>query len=233
MQPSYEDQIEAVLSSERLRPYASGGTTRQAIENYLWNIALCEALYPVLNILEVGLRNSLDRAIGAEYPVTSYGRVMSWLDRNPGVVAQDDVGMVNYAIRRLQEKHEALSHGKLVAELTFGFWTSLFDVRYERGQILWPTLLRAVFPHMPRNIRKRRHISPQLNRIRHLRNRVFHYEPIWHWADLREKHDEALEVVAWISPALRGSLDAINRFPEVLNASPLAYRERVDALVNP
>lgn len=230
MQPPYEEQIRTALSPTRLDPYASGATTREAVENYLWNVALCSALYPVLHVLEVGLRNSLDRAISAKYPVTDYVRVNSWLDRYPAVIADEDKPMVGKAMARLEDRGEALEHGKLVAELSFGFWTALFDVRYERGQILWPKLLRPVFPHMPRGIRKRKEVSPRLNRLRHLRNRVFHYEPIWHWRDLMDQHDEAVKVISWIDPALRSTLDRINRFPEVHQVGASAFREDVDAL---
>jgi hypothetical protein len=54
---------------------------------------------------------------------------------------------VQAAIARLRRKGKPSVPGRVVAELTFGFWTNLLDVRYERRQILWPPLLEAAFPH--------------------------------------------------------------------------------------
>lgn len=41
---------------------------RTVLARYLYNLALCEALYPVLHTLEIALRNSLDAVLSAEYP---------------------------------------------------------------------------------------------------------------------------------------------------------------------
>ena len=38
---------------------------------------------------------------------------------------------------------------RVVPGLSFGFWTSLFDVRYEHRQVLWPKLLKSVFSAIP------------------------------------------------------------------------------------
>lgn len=230
MQPSYEDQIRAAISAERLDPYGSGRGTRTAVQNYLWNMALCSALYPVLSLLEVTLRNSMDEAISARYPVSGYSRVNSWLDRVPAVLHPNDQRAVDEAIQRLVSRDEPLRHGKVVAEMTFGFWTALFDVRYEQGQVFWPPLLQRVFPHIPRSSRRRKFISPKLNRLRHLRNRVFHYEPIWHWSDLHQQHDEAIEIIRWISPAAAATLSEINQFPAVHRSAAVAFEPIVTKL---
>lgn len=54
------------LSTERLTGYQRTGrseTAEHTLQRYLWNIQLCEALYPVLNLLEVTLRNTLHSAL--------------------------------------------------------------------------------------------------------------------------------------------------------------------------
>jgi len=101
----------------------------------------------------------------------------------------------------------------VVAELHFGFWTSLLDVRYEHNQLFWPKLLKPCFPAMPRKLRTRHYLSKQLNRIRKLRNRVFHYEPIWHWQDLVEQHSILLMLIKWLSPAAKQYVDLLDEFP--------------------
>jgi hypothetical protein len=206
----------AALSNERLSSYARAGTNyHAAIGTYLWNMALCEALYPVLQGLEIVLRNTLDTAIADRYPVTAHFGIESWLDRDPPVLDEADRPTVEDAKQRLLERSKPATPGRLVAELNFGFWTALLDVRYERNQVFWPHLLRAAFPAAPKSLRTRKNISPRLNRIRHLRNRVFHHEPVWHWTDLRNQYDIALEMIGWISPAFQRTMGVIDRFPPV------------------
>lgn len=119
--------------------------------------------------------------------------------------------------------------GRLVAELSFGFWTTLFDVRYEQGRILWPRLFsaRLLDASSPRSMRSRKALSPLLNRIRHLRNRVFHHEPIWHWNDLPQQHQLALQMIGWFSPALRATIEPNDRFVSVHAAGAAPFGEHV------
>src|SRR5467141_2132083 len=44
-----------------------GDSDLEVCADYLWNIALCESLYPVLQWLEVTLRNNLHESISALY----------------------------------------------------------------------------------------------------------------------------------------------------------------------
>lgn len=107
---------------------------------------------------------------------------------------------------------------RIVAELTFGFWTSLLDRRYE--QILWPPLLKTAFPHMPRKQRTRANLSRRFHTVRQLRNRIFHHEPIAHWQDLAQQHAGILEAIAWIAPGAKDLVQAIDRFPEIHAQGP-------------
>lgn len=66
--------------------------------------------------------------------------------------------------------------------------------------MLWPVLLQSVFPYLKN--RKIHLIRKRLDRIRRLRNRVYHYEPIWHWKDLVKQHDDIVQAISWIEPAL-------------------------------
>lgn len=69
-----------------------------------------------------------------------------------------------------QKPHEA---GRIVAELPFGFCSSMFNRPYEP---VWyadgARPLTAVFPNLPRTLRKRKLISQRVEQIRLLRNRV-------------------------------------------------------------
>ncbi len=114
----------------------------------------------------------------------------------------------------------------MVAELTFGFWITLLDRRYER--VLWPRLLRSAFPHMPAAIRQRQTLSKRFDDIRKLRNRVFHHEPILNRPNLIQEHAAIIDAIGWISPAMKEMTKAIDRFPAVHTK---AHFEQIKAIV--
>ena len=113
--------------------------------------------------------------------------------------------------------------GQIVANSDFGFWIRLMNSRYEN--ILWPRLLRAAFPSMPNSIRKRQIISRRLNRIRAVRNRVFHYEPIWNDSSLAQKHEEIYEAIGWINLHVLDATKLLDRFPDVYELGPEHFEQ--------
>jgi hypothetical protein len=80
------------------------------------------------------------------------------------------------AKNKLQRRAETATPDKIVAELTFGFWSSLFNGSFQ--SVLWKDL-RLVFPRCPKRQRQRHAIASALNQIRNLRNRIFHHEPLF------------------------------------------------------
>ncbi|MBA1444187.1 MAG: hypothetical protein M3H12_16910 [Chromatiales bacterium] len=113
----------------------------------------------------------------------------------------------------LTRQHKELNPERIFAELNFGFWTSMLDKRYK--QVLWPQLIKTAFPYMPRKIRTHKVLSQQFHKIRQLRNRIFHHEPIWYWQDLPQQHEQILEAISWIEPAVKDLVMTVDRFPPV------------------
>jgi hypothetical protein len=226
MQEDFRTLLRKAISHERLEAYRQRGTNGDDLNlfaHYAWNVALCESLYPTLQGLEVALRNSINDAATTAY------RKELWYDDSrviPHPREQEAVRKAKDTLIREGKPHEA---GRIIAELNFGFWTSLFDVRYE--QILWPRLLKAVFPFMPRTIRTRKTLSKRLHRIRHLRNRVFHHEPIWYWRDLIQQHDELREAIGWINPAMLEMIGLLDRFTDVYRRGVESNEEKLRALM--
>jgi hypothetical protein len=218
MQDRFFAPLREVISNERLEAYrrTASDTDPDLLGRYQWNIALSEALYPVLNILEIALRNSIHQAIRQAF------NNQLWMDMRPALLDPREQEKVIAAKQELQRQRKPPAPGRLIAELNFGFWTSLFDARYE--QRLWPRLLKDTFPTLPSRLRTRRTLSRRLNDIRYLRNRIFHHEPIWHLKDLGQRHGAILEAIYWISPTLRNMIQPIDRFPEVYRNGSTAYR---------
>jgi len=63
----------------------------------------------------------------------------------------------------------------------------------------------AVFPNAPRRSRNRESMRHQCELIRDLRNRVFHFEPIWRSPDLIRRHEAIFTMIGWISPQMRST----------------------------
>ncbi|ADN08853.1 Abi family protein [Sulfurimonas autotrophica] len=157
--------IEKYISSARLSKYSS-------LDEYKKNIYLSNSFYIPLSILEVSLRN----AINSQF-IVFYGQ--NWILNEAQFLQRDALEKIAQAKMKLQSRNETLTHAKLTAELTFGFWTSLFQKPYDKTMRL--QTLRGIFSNLPRTEAKpidRKTISAKLNHIRKFRNRIFHFEKI-------------------------------------------------------
>ena len=170
-------------------------------------MALSEALYPTLQSVEVVLRNTIHEAARQHF-----GRE-DWFDDTTIVNHRNDIVNLTKAKETLRRTNKALEPSRIIAELGFGFWTSMLDRRYER--ILWPRLIHDAFPYVPRRLRTRSTLSRRFHHIRQLRNRVFHHEPVWHWKDLARRHREILEAIAWVEPDVCKLVLSIDRFNDI------------------
>ncbi len=213
MQPfSYTpDQLEALeeaISAERLAPYRvlAGGDTVLALRLYERNTALSEALYSALQGLEVTLRNRVDRALAS-----GLGRA-DWY--NAELLYAEQLRPVEQAKQALAREEKPPSPGRVVAELSFGFWTGMMGPKYDD---LWRLHLVRVFAHRPL---QRTEAHERLNTIRKLRNRVAHYEPILS-RPLDRDFNRILDAIAWMCPVTSRWVRAQSAFPERF-AAPLA-----------
>jgi hypothetical protein len=202
----------------------------EALARYAWNVSLCEAFYPLLHHLEIVLRNSVNHLGSTSYRYSSFAHIDSWLDADPSLLHQRyGARDVDNAKGKLFGRDRAtgalvipprpFAEGDLVAALDFGFWTGLFHPYY-RGRNagdrrLWPHGLSSVFPYASPTPTLA-DASTLLNELRHLRNRIFHHEPIWK-RPLAEDQKNILKVIGWISPEISRTLRAMERVSEVLS----------------
>jgi len=203
--------FEKVFSDERMHKYFDKypSDESKAILHYQCNIQISEAFYPCLSVLEVALRNAINREFKTKFGVDD------WYNRfhtTPGFsyLLKD----INVAQTNITKRRELVNPSKVVAELTFGFWTRLFNSEFELN--LWKDLRRA-FPFMPKKERQRKNVSAPLNTFRNFRNRVFHNEPIcWNLTKLKQIHDEMIQVMSWINTDLPAWIEPFDRFELVL-----------------
>lgn len=221
---SFFKKIERTISVPRFDSYRQqGGDDCEALSKYLWNIALCESLYPVLHLVEVSYRNAVHSAI-CESPVGP-----NWLINESGALYSGELEKIKEAKEALAKRQKMQTEAYLVAELSFGFWNSLLDSRYE---LLWRKIIKDVFPNTPRSTRTRGDLSAVMSGIRNLRNSALHHHSIWHWADLKNKHASIYDVLGWICDSSTAAARAIDRFPSVYEAGAEGYASASKAISN-
>src|SRR5688572_16549675 len=119
------DELTVIFSQERLDGYLShshcNNSKNEALIAYSWNIELSQALYPALQVLEITLRNSLHKSISKNF------QTERWFEL-PFLHEKEQL-KISKAIRTIRDKKKPLTSGRIVAELSFGFWVSLFDIR--------------------------------------------------------------------------------------------------------
>lgn len=203
--PSFLKSIERTVTRERLRPYlrATAQDLPKALALYEQNVALSEALYGLLHWLEVAVRNAVHDALTAGY------RTPAWYDKAPfSPYWQAEV---------VKAKQKASNvPGKVVAELTFGFWVELTS--RPNQNILWLGHgLRNAFPH---TTLQRDQIHTRLKIIQRLRNRISHHERVLTSRnELYAGHDfmtpaELVECVEWTCTETAQWMKAQHRYSE-------------------
>lgn len=212
--------IEKIISKERLEPYLRHHKNdfEKAISHYKSNILISEAFYPLLAILEIGLRNSID------YQLTKRFNDKQWYENIEFVriASRFQIDRISEARTNIMSEKKEITSGRIISELSFGFWTSLFDTRFE--MTLWKCL-RLSFPNCPKNIRKRKTMSSKFNGIRRLRNRIFHHEAItWNLSVLNSYKLEIIEGIEWLDKDLLDWLVELNHIDETIEK----YRNTIE-----
>ncbi|NEK19760.1 Abi family protein [Rhizobium leguminosarum] len=177
--------LEQAFSTERLYKYDAwaGGDRAVALQLYGLNLAISEAFYTSLHMLEVTLRNAVqDRMTGLHGPL--------WF-QNPAII--HDVTQQRNVASAVQKLGAAATPSQIVAEVTFGFWTGMFD---HKNNALWGPCLRPIF--QSGTPLQRKTVAKPLYEIRSLRNRIAHHESIIQ-LDLPHVHVELCQILGWLS----------------------------------
>ncbi|MBR1714310.1 MAG: Abi family protein [Treponema sp.] len=186
------DSLKKSISEERLAVYrADGVDDTTAIARYIYNIALCKSLYPLINIFEVTLRNSIDKALEKYFNQPDWNNVIH--------LNQTELMMINDAMLKIKRQGKKYSHGRLIAELTLGFWVALMGRKYNNQGFQF-AVIKNCLHGCPSNQKSSGVIQKNLSEIRFLRNRIAHHERISHWKDLKQKHDLLLDFIKWLNP---------------------------------
>ncbi len=190
------DQLEVSISKNRLNEYAkilNTQKTKTIFTYYILNSELSKSLYMPLQNLEVALRNNIHNAL------TSFYGTEEWYYL-PNLLEYKELNKIEEAKQKLIRSRKDVTPSRIISELSFGFWTMLFSKNYD--QKIWNKHIKQIFPNLPKNQRNRKAISSQINTIRYLRNRIFHFEPIFKNKNLNDIYKNILTMIKWLNIAL-------------------------------
>lgn len=171
-----------------------------ALHLYVRNSELSASLYKVIQVLEVGLRNlvhiKMTEALGTQ----------EWWDKLP--LHDAEMNDSAKAKETISSRFRQISPGRVVAELSFGFWVKLFANSNEKQ--LWVPHLSRRFPAKL----SRKALHDRLTNLKELRNRIAHHETLIKRNNDQDYRD-LLETIGWISPTLRRWVEHHSDFPAV------------------
>lgn len=205
------EAIEKYISPERLAAYfaLARGKRWVAFKLYEKNTELAGALYEVIQALEVTVRNAIHVVMSERFGSNE------WYDRIH--LGDSERNELEEAKDSLRKKGQAVTPGRIVSELTFGFWVKLTGRVYEDD--LWVPHLSRIFPiRLTRPV-----VHERLVLLKTLRNRIAHHERIiGRTRSLPLEHKDAIEAICWISPEMAEWVEHrscfneryANRFPQ-------------------
>ena len=208
-------RIRPYLSAERLAPYqlATGGDPEKALRLYEWNAQVGAAFLEILGHLEIVLRNALDRQLQIWHD--AQGLPGRWYDDPLGVFDPHRRDDVSTARQRLQRDGKSETPGRIIAELSFGFWRFLLGRHYQNS--LWAHALRHAFPGL--QPQRRADVYDLVDAHSRLRNRIAHHEPV-HQLDLARHHEDVLRLAGYVDADVQAWIASVSRVGDVLASRP-------------
>ena len=202
-------EIEKHFSAQRLNKYRfpSNNNKTKTLKLYKANLLVSRSFYPLLSVFEIVTRNSIYNVLA------SYFNDTDWIiNQQNGFMSDNSLRRGSFYLRtevarciqKLTQNQSTITSGKVIAEQTFGFWTSLLEpyhFRLIRGKTL------DAFPNRLRGY-GRSDVLKSLKKIQKFRNRIYHNEPICFvnnqidFSQALEIHQEILEVIAWIDTTI-------------------------------
>lgn len=128
--------LEQALSLERFARYVAwaGGDRERALDLYTLNTRISEALYTPLQALELSLRNRIHTVMTAAHGAR-------WFETDDLVQVPHQREQIADAVRDLVRDDKDPVPGRVVAALTFSFWTAMVSPIYEP---LWRSTLTTI-----------------------------------------------------------------------------------------
>jgi hypothetical protein len=187
--------IPATLSTPRYATYlaACNNDNSAALRLYGWNARVSSAFLLPLHLFEICIRNAVANAATATYSPT-----WPWALTFERSLSPFGKFSPRREIQKVRERHQTpQSTGKVIADLKFAFWVSMFTARHDRR--LWRPYIKIEFPNTPAGMsveQIRARLYAVTEEVRQLRNRIAHHEPIFRH-DLIAAYEAIEEIIGY------------------------------------
>lgn len=219
--PAVLSAVKNALSPARLGTYenavaVAGPDDQRALELYRWNAEISAAFLPVLHVCEVVIRNAVSEAVAAVY-----GPQWPWVQAFEISLPNPSTGFSAMRDLTAARAKGQGSTGKVIPELNFVFWQYAFTKRHD-GR-LWEPHLGSILPNLDNtlavNLRRAR-LFQELERVRKLRNRIAHHEPIFS-RNLGADYALIRQIIGYRCTTTAAWIDGHQRVVATLAAKPL------------
>lgn len=204
--------IEKFISTPRIDTYKNffqDHSTEEIYGVYLWNKTLCGAMYPLLQALEIALRNAINSSAVAKFGDYWYNHLGHHMhDPVTSKSNSNHINLVNNfekarrsVVKKMNERREKAGRTVLpnthrppfdlvVASTDFSTWEyALHPCHYRLGgsNFLWPKQTKKAFKNWPHqsSLSTQTFLYDAIVELRPFRNRLSHHEPLWKGASVQ------------------------------------------------
>lgn len=211
-----------IYSISRVSRYrkAADGDKKKAMAMYYANARLVRAFQPLISCFEVVLRNQL------HYALANHFNDVQWLlNQKTGFMSDPSLTHVvkktgrmktnDFLKKEVERSEHALTDkgrnvtaGRVIAELNFGFWNSLFETHH---YALLKGVPCTIFRNLPAGI-GRKEVNLRVQQIRVMRNRISHNEPLcfngkkFDMTYVNDMYAMITDFLTWINPNIMDSM---------------------------
>lgn len=170
------------LSRERIQPYKDyikakfphlqpNEISEKSLELYIWNIQISSALFEIISLYEVTLRNKVFNVIdrNQQYSIQNKGFLKSF----PLKVREK----FDYAINKIEKEGKTVTNNLIVSRLTFSVWNSILIKHIKPQNAKFYKYRQDIFGCYVKKpdywLKKLISINSESN---HIRNRICHHE---------------------------------------------------------
>jgi hypothetical protein len=225
------------LSNPRFERYfiASNLNEKRAILIYKENLKVAQSFYPLISFFEVVLRNKLNHELSnyfsdSNWIINQKSKMMSdpaltYFDKKKQIFIANDFlkKSIEKSEKRLNRLKLPMTCNHIIADMSFGFWTELYEIQHYK--ILKGRPIK-IFENLPADI-GRKEVSDRLNKIRILRNRISHNEPLCFnstsldFSGIQTNYLILQELFLWLNPELLNWMKDLNQIHQVIAKAKL------------
>ena len=238
------DEIKQGLSTEKLETYRQVlecKSDSEVIAVYMAMQGIMSHFFTVVQLLEVTLRNSIHKAVTAQF------KDDEWYKRVP--ISEESRKQVSFAEQQCIEEIGAkyYTSGDLVSRLPFGFWVHMLHKDYnnprDKEHNIWQFQLHKCFPNAKQQNVSLNTIFQKMGTLNRFRNRLFHHEPAWKSRQTKNRSDaisylnsmygEHMEAIELLSSSKRELISLLGFDAKFTDECNIKNLDRFELLLNP